>query len=506
MRKCTTDMTGLKQCFQTYWGEFKAPVVSAWIAGALAYMFVLTNKIVNWDDMQFLFGKGYTLTSGRWGLDLIEYLLPSYSMPWLWGVFSIFVLSIAVCVMIRIFEIKSKVFQCLLAVNVLAFPSQIGTMLYMFTSSSYAVAFLLATISVRLYIGGGHKRRLLAIVALICACSIYQAYVAIAASFLVLLLIQKILRGETTVSDIVKQGVSYLVFLVVSLAVYYGITMLLLHVSDSELNGWAVRATTDENGVLYRVMRAWKLFAAMFVYRDYGLITTTPSWVAHILCGIIAGVLAFGMVLKQKNACRTLLQLALAGVLMPLSINCLVMLLGENGVHALTLYSFISVYIFVIIVLENIPEKKIKERLRNLTAAGLVVIAVSNIYTANKAYLKQYLIYENTFSFYETVVTQIQMTEGFDENSKIAIIGNIAQDSKYLDMFGEVPIYGLCGFKGEAISDKVITYYLGVDLNYATDLEKQQLKLDERVKKMSAYPYYGYVQKIDDYIVVKIGE
>ncbi len=341
--------------------------------------------------------------------------------------------------------------------------------------------------------------------ALICSCSIYQAYVAIAASFLVLLLIQKILRGENTVWDIVKQGVSYLMFLVASLAVYYGITLLLLHISDSELNGWAVRATTDENGILYRIVRSWKLFVAMFVYRDYGLITTTPSWVAHILCGVMVSVLAFGMVIKQKDICRVLLMLVLVGVLMPLSINCLVVLLGENGVHALTLYSFISVYIFAIIVLESIPENKIKELLRNVMVMGLVVIAVSNIYTANKAYLKQYLVYENTYSFYETIVTQIQMTEGFDENSKIAIIGNIAKDSEYLKMFGENTIYGLCGFKGEVISDKVITYYLGVDLNYATDTEKQQLRSDERVKEMSTYPYYGYVQKIDDYIVVKIG-
>lgn len=153
-----TKRMGWKQWFQVCWEEFKTPAISAWIAGALAYMFVITNKVTNWDDTTFLFGKGGTLTSGRWGLDLIEYLLPSYSMPWLWGVFSIFVLSVAVCVMIRIFEIKSKVFQCLLAANVLVFPSQIGTMLYMFTSSSYAVAFLLATISVQLYIGGGTQK------------------------------------------------------------------------------------------------------------------------------------------------------------------------------------------------------------------------------------------------------------------------------------------------------------------------------------------------------------
>lgn len=153
MKATYTD--SIVQWLKSKWNEFKAPAISAWIAGALAYMFVITNKIVNWDDLQFLFGKGYTLTSGRWGLDIIQHILPNFSMPWLWGVFSIFLLSIAVCVIINIFEIKRKVLQCILAANVLVFPSQIGTMLYMFTCSSYAVAFLMAVLSVRMFVGGG---------------------------------------------------------------------------------------------------------------------------------------------------------------------------------------------------------------------------------------------------------------------------------------------------------------------------------------------------------------
>lgn len=281
---------------------------------------------------------------------------------------------------------------------------------------------------------------------------------------------------------------------------------MLLNMCDSTLNGWAVRATTDTNSILYRTMRSWKLFVAMFLFRTYGLVTTTPSWIAHIICAAIAVCTAIYHVGRKKKFCNLLLLLVLIVILLPLSINCLVMLLGENGVHALTLFSFISVYILAIIILEEIPIENLRNICENVITFGLMIIIASNIYAANKAYLKQYLVYENTFAFYETIITQIQMTEGFDEESKIAIIGNISEDSRYLDEFGEDTIYGLCGFKGEAISDDFITYYLGVDLNYATTEEKQQLLKDRRVKEMNAYPYYGYVQKIDEYIVVKIGD
>ena len=172
------------------WEQYKVVIISSLISAILAYVFICTNKIPNWDDMQFLFGKGYTLTSGRWGLDLLEHILPSYSMPWLWGCVSVGLITVATCFVVNIFQIKNKIFQGMLAALVMVFPSEIGTMLYMFTSSSYAIAFLLAIVAVFLFEKESLWSKILAALFAIFACSIYQAYIAITASFLVLLLIQ----------------------------------------------------------------------------------------------------------------------------------------------------------------------------------------------------------------------------------------------------------------------------------------------------------------------------
>ncbi len=78
---------------------------------------------------------------------------------------------------------------------------------------------------------------------------------------------------------------------------------------------------------------------------------------------------------------------------------------------------------------------------------------------------------DNKYSFYQAIVTQLQQTPDFNENSKLAVIGNVEKDSSYLENFGEDSIYGLCGFKGEAISEEFITYYLGFDVPIATQKE-----------------------------------
>lgn len=484
---------------------YKVPIVSACFTTLITYMFVFTNKIINWDDLQFLFGKGYTITSGRWALELLEYVLPNYSMPWFWGIISSALLIFSICIIIDIFKIDNKILQGILAAIIIAFPSEIGTMFYMFTSTSYAIAFLLAVLAVRLYLKSGVVWKVLGVICAVFSMGIYQAYITITISFFVLLLIKDLLSNEKDWSSVIKAGIKYVLYLLIIGCLYYGITAVVLDLTGNELNGWAIRATSDSSGLLHKLTRSWKLFATMILLREYGLETTMMSWGSHIAFLTLTGLASIFVVLKKKNVLNFLLYVVLVAVALPLSINFIVVLIGEDGVHGLTLYSFISVYIFAAIVVEIITAEKIKNIFKDSVCVLLCLIVVSNVYVANKSYLKQYMVYENTFSFYQSIVTQIQQTPGFDENSKLVVIGNAEQDSSYLENFGEDKIYGLCGFRGESISDEFITYYLGFDIPFATTEEKATLVKEEYIENMPVYPYNGYVQKVDDYIVVKLG-
>ena len=190
------------------WTVYKYVIGSSLLTALCTYLFIFTNKFPNYDDLKFLFGKGYSLTSGRWGLDLLARVLPNYSMPWLHGMLSILLLTLSVCLIVDIFQIKSITLQCLLAALIISFPSEIGTMLYMFTSSSYAVAFLLSVLSVFLFEKKGLYLKILAGIMLILSLSIYQAYIAVAASFLVLRIAQRLLLSEEQpLYIIISQGV-----------------------------------------------------------------------------------------------------------------------------------------------------------------------------------------------------------------------------------------------------------------------------------------------------------
>ena len=101
--------------------KYRVPAIAGMVFGMLAYLFFFTNKLVNHDEVQCLFDKGATFSSGRWGLRILEFIFPNYSMPWLYGIITIVLITLSVCLMVSIFSIRTPLLQVLLAGTVIVF-------------------------------------------------------------------------------------------------------------------------------------------------------------------------------------------------------------------------------------------------------------------------------------------------------------------------------------------------------------------------------------------------
>lgn len=132
--------------------EFKIPLIAGFACGFAAHMSAFTNKYINADELEYLFSKGATLASGRWALALTSALFPDVSMPWVYGVLTIALLTLAACVIVAAFDIKNRLFQFALAGLIVAQPVETLTFAYTFTSVSYAMAVLLIALSIYIYI------------------------------------------------------------------------------------------------------------------------------------------------------------------------------------------------------------------------------------------------------------------------------------------------------------------------------------------------------------------
>ncbi len=493
----------------------RIPFWTAMAVGTLTYMFAFTNKLINHDEACSLFAKGAGLSSGRWGLDMISFVFPDFSMPWIYGVISVVLIAIASCVIVHLFDIQTMVLQGLLAGLIMAFPSLIGTFNYMFTASSYALAFFFSVVAVRCFVSNKKQVKALSFLLMILSLSIYQSYIAVAASLFLLLVIRRIIKEEGKSIEIIKQGISYVLFLGIALVCYYVLTQVFLRLANVSMNSYASANLGMNTGVIInRIKAAYVNFFKEFIYGTSSLIPTFFSRMIHVVSMALIGVEMLVLCRFKKKGERIFLMLMVC--LLPLSINCMYLFVEANAIHTLVLYSFISVYVLAIIIIEECTyltiEKNIKAYLHSfirqtLLVAMLAVITI-NVYVGNQTYLHLYLKYENAYAFYTSLITQVKMTQGFDDESKLALVGDGGYLVNSQEEFGAIKnISGANGFSVNSYSrDAFIINYIGIDIPFASSTEIEEIRKTSEFRDMEVYPYYGSIEKIGDYVVVKLSE
>ena len=485
------------------------PFLSALGFGLAAHMFAFSNKLMNADEIESLFGKGATVTSGRWGLELVKFIFPDASMPWLYGIVSLILLAVSACLIIRLFKIENRLMQLLLAGMLTAFPSQTGVFCFMFTSSAYALAFLLSVLCVWLFVRGGFVARAAATLCLLLSLGIYQAYVAVTASLFVLMVVLGCMEGEKSFGKLLLFALRALGMMLLALAAYYGISRLALSLNATEFNSY-VTDNVNEAGILARIRMAYDFLYYTLSYMEFGLVTGKFSLYLHLICmGICVLALfakAFSMLKERRLMSAGLMLFCCA--LLPLAVYCIFLVMDKGSIHTLVFHSFIAFYVLAAVLCETELKggRKINCLGRDMVYLALSVALVSNIYLANKTYLKLYLQYENAYSFCSILLTRVQNTEGFDEDCTLAIIGD--QDNK-LTRFPQIDLGWQSGPSHDLVNiysrENFLRHYLGSTIELADREEFDRIRSTPEFEQMSEYPYYGSVKKIDSYIVVKLG-
>jgi len=492
------------------WSECAAFWASI-VVGFLAHGFVFTNKLVNSDEARFLFEKGTSISSGRWSLPVLSLIFPDYSMPWIYGVITILLFAISACIIVKIFDIKNHIFQCLTGALVISFPSLTGTFGYMFTSTSYAVAFLLVILSFWLFKEKLSYKTIIGVVCLTFSLGIYQAYFTVAAGLAVIFLAYKIFDGKDKTRDIIIDGIRIFVLFLVSSGLYFLITKLLFKITHTEMNAYAAGSiNATENTIIVRFASLFWHFVNVFFKGSEGIVPTVFSRVLHIICFLVIAFFVIKWLLKKGSLVNKLIMIGLI-ILYPIGINCLILVSRADRLHTLTDYSYVTLYFLVIVILEKLfseDKSKFNVVCKEAGSIALVCIVAVNIYVANEAYLDYNLRYENAYSFYIQIATQIKMQPEYNKTLKVAIIGEDAECPEYYSKFNNINnIEGIKGFSDDMYwKNKFVKYYVGLDSDFASETEMKEISETSEYKEMPLYPDYGSIKRIGDYMVVKLGE
>ena len=503
----------------------RAALITGFLAGFVTHIFMITNKLPNWDDLMCTPDVGGGAYFGRWLEYSTHLIFNRWSAPGINGTMAVLFLAIAAAFITAFLRIRTVTGGVLCGLLIVTFPAAASNMTYMYIAAIYAMA--IAIICGGVLLTGRLKHGwIFGIIGIVLSLAIYQAYFSFAAALFILGMLADLLDGEDTIA-VIRKGFLYLFTLAAGIACY----LLSVRLSGYEMTSYKGLDTigqTDAASYLHAVLRTWHRFLQYFVTAPESYMQGASHTVSLVTMAVLA-VLALYLFVQRafyKKPLTCILYLVLL-VLMPFAM-AIVYLMAPDIQHASSVmtYAYVIVYVMMIVFAERAesPENTGKESgaagngaARLLAAAAslmLFVTAFMNYRIDNAAYYRSYISKERVTDLAVRILAGVEAQEGYEAGDRVMIVGNawnfdnasthlVMDEDMFRDMEGIATENGLFMPVNRA---RFYETYLGVKLNEVTPEEIGKIRATKEFQAMPDYPGSGSIQKIEGFWVVRLSD
>ncbi len=499
--------------------KYKVILLSTLIFGLVSQGMGLFNKFSVLDDVTN-YGVGMTYEVGRWFLDLmykVESLLindSNYSLATYNGFIGILFIAASACVIVKVLDINDTVICAFIAGVMVSFPVITCIFGYMFTMHYYMFSLFLGCLGAY-YIC---KKDiwiywLLGIMMIAMSIGIYQAFIPVVTSAMCIYLIGYCYDSNdirAIIGKIVRVGSSCVLFL----ALYYMISEIYLKIMGARLFNYRGMAEAGTVSVKLYLIRAISAFAELFVPKtDTGYFMFPGGLLtAYRIVLAVSVVLSILFLVRvfMKNKISAIL-CAVLMLILPVSINLIVVMVERLYIHALMVYGHIFVLVYFAWLIDRIGFEGLGEKVGRvvsiITTVGMLVILMLFCRLDNKCYLKASYAQMDAISYATTLIAEIKGTEGYKSDMPVAYInaGNIADSSLqsgdvgHMDDIVYLPYYDVCGYVNTYSYKDFIRQWCGFS---ALNADESYFSSLEEVQEMPHYPDDGSIRIIEDTVVV----
>lgn len=497
--------------------KIKVTFFSAILFGIIDHMFALVNECPHSDVFWAYFGYGAGYTSGRWGLallgDAINTWFGNYPIPWLYGMCSILFLAVSSVCIVEALEISNE-WNCLcISMFMVACPSIISTVAYIFTTPYYCFSIMLTCYAAYL-VRKKTKGWFAGILLLTFSLGIYQAYLGLAASMFILFLILDCLKDDTDGKAIFCRAWKYLGILCASVLLYMGIAKLSLKlVGKASLTSYQSINTMGQIQVTQIpkfIIKAFLEFISPAVVDRNGLSMFWSVRISYALLLMILAVLAYRLIRTVQGRDKKIL-MTIFLLLFPCSVNLIYLMCANGYVHTIMRHAQVMIYIAAIAILEKEGEVLLKEnifiKMKHLMAAVSIVTVISFCIQASQAYFGLNQAFNQVKAYFTVLAGQIKSQEGYRMDMPVAIVGKVndktfptfSQYHKFKTMAGINEV-----FYYDYRAEEILKYCCGFAPEYIDDTSV--IEEMEAFKEMPCYPDYGSIAVLNGTVVVKFNE
>jgi len=509
--------------------KYKICFLSGTVVGWLTHFYMLTHKLPNWDDINQVDSLGLTTQIGRWMLEPLRYFGGRASNPAVHGALFIAFISLAACFVLAALELESTTSAVLIPAVMVTFPSTVSIMTFMFTAHMYAMGICLFCMSA--YLLKKYKWGFIpAGVCIVLGLAIYQPFVSVAISLMLLVLIRMGIEG-TKFGKLVKNGCIYAFTLGISTYIYIIIAHIIFpDMGNMEYGGVDTMGQLVLSEIPRNFGRVYKRVLEYFVISPYAYITPSMKLLNITIC-LLVFVLAVICVIKNKMWKRGL-ELAfvcLMTFLLPFAMGFVYFMAPEAPFSTIMIYAYSMLTVFLVLLTEIDFKDVVIDKTRSINCgylAGILSSAICSIavicicYSGylidSQAYFRMSISYERVYAYYNRILSQVESTEGYANGDNVVLLGEFYYKDNPSPV--EIPIFnseGLRELSGVALENGLITSgvrknfietYVGFDMGNVSNDTGMMLAETPEYKKMPIYPAKGSIAKINDVWVVKLCE
>lgn len=521
-------MDKLRMFFYQFKNKYKWTFLLCMMVGLLSHGSIFFYKYTWHDDSASLFHVP-EWGIGRWLMSFLGKVIAkctsgfNYSLPFLYGVVSIVLISVFCCMCVYLLEISNKYLCVGLCLIFAACPVVTATFAYMFNAPYYFLALLFAVIGSIL--ATSHKK-ISWLLSSICFCNVaalYPAYICVFLSLMLLWLLAEVYRKEMDWRSFFLFGFRFAGLSVCGLLIYALGNIFFLWYTNSELTNYQGIGNLADVGIstyISGIRNAYVFFvmpARRIPYANYRTSFLYSMGIEKLYSFIlfVAVVLTVVMLWKSyKKNIRKAVQVAILVALLPAVCNFIFIMCPsqETMIHTLMVYGEMFLFVFVAWCLEFVignTDVKCLKLFKHIGIISLMVLGMMFLYFDNIIYLKMQLQYEQYKSEMTMLTSCIRLQAGYRDDMAVAFLFTDEHDAT-------VPVYPefsetdliipyTADFMYPAHNEYTLLSFLKNVCGFAPPVaDKAQFIGLEEVSQMPAYPDSGSIRIIMDTVVVKL--
>lgn len=469
------------------------------VSSMVIHLPLFTKDILTADvllNANYYDGYSWEISLGRFGLYIFGFLKGFMVFKELEIFLAIVLLGISSILLIDLFNIKNKIIQTVNLLVISSSPIVSATLLFHYCALPYSFAFLCGILSVYLFVKSKNNiiKYLLPIFLICTSLSLYQAYLAVPVTLIVLYSIKRIFEHTFSWKDLF---IPLLITLLGTIFyfIFMKISLLIFQVDMSSYRG----ANSFSLSTIFDIpKRITDCYLSFYQYYFSDSIVTNSNLSINIYNIFFLGISLISIILsaiKNKLSWRHNLLLTFLIICLPLCVNVISIILPDTSLQLLMSSGYL---LFIVFFGYLITDNKI------LTVFGCIILIL-----IIRGYIIQsqatYQTLDNTYRKTYEVASDIK-DEMIETNSRqLMIIGNPEENNLDISSFnyGFVSNYPLFWEEYSNLRngwERFMKYYVGYSITFVNEEQYNQILNSSKFKKMKSYPDSMIV---DNILVIK---